>query len=112
MKVINDIEFSDSLGVLYILKEKHNCQTMQETYSILENSDLDTVIEVLNVSYSKAHRDRPLTQDEFLDFLSDKGIGFLKVVDIYGVLVEALLFNGMSEQEIAERKNALKNLQK
>ena len=112
MKVINGVEFSDSLGVLYGLKEKHNCKTLQETYKILENSDLDTAIEVLNVSYNKAHRDKPLTQDEFLDFLAEKGVGFIKIIEMFQVIVEALLFNGMSEQEITERKNALKNLRK
>ena len=112
MKVVNGIEFSDSLGVLYGLKERHNCKTLQETYKVLESSDMDTIVEVLNVSYNKAHKDKPLDQEAFLEELENKSIGFIKLTEIFQKIVEALMFNGLSDEEIQERKNLLKSLQK
>ena len=112
MITFNNVQFSDTLEVLFTLRQSRGCKTIQETYKILENTDMDTVLEVLLASYNAAHRDHKVSLDQFVQILAENKIGFVKLTDAYAKVVEALMFNGMSSEEIAERKNALMSLQK
>lgn len=112
MVTFNGVNFSDTLEVLFTLRQSRGCKTIQETYKILENVDMDTMLEVLLASYNAAHRDASVTLESFVSILAENKIGFVKLTDAYAAVVEALMFNGMSSEEVAERKNALKSLQK
>ena len=112
MLQFNNVQFSDTLEVLFTLRQNRGCKTIQETYKVLENTDMDTILEVLLASYNAAHHGTEVTLDEFVKILAENKIGFIKLTDVYTKVVEALMFNGMTPEEIAERKNFLASLQK
>ena len=112
MLTFNNVKFSDTLEVLFTLRQSHGCKTLQETYKILERTDMDTVLDVLLASYNSAHHGEEVAMDEFVSILAENKIGFVKLTDTYQQIVEALLFNGLSPEELAERKNALMSLAK
>lgn len=110
MLKVKEIEFADSLGVMYDLKDAHNLKTLDETNKLLSQTDVDTVVEVLMVSYNRAHPDKKLNQSEFVDLMEKNEIGFIKMVGIFKDVIEHLMFSGMTPQEIEDQKNLLKNL--
>lgn len=112
MIIYSNVGFSDTLEVLFTLRQSRGCKTIQETYKILENSDIDTILEVLLASYNAAHHGAEVILDQFVSILSENKIGFVRLTDAYSKVVEALMFNGLSPEEIAERKNQLMSLQK
>lgn len=111
MVIINELNFSDSLGVMYALKESKGLKSIQETYKMLEETDMDLMIEVLRISYNRAHKNNEVDNEHFVDILSENNIGFMKIYDAFSKVTEALLFSGMSPEEITERKNLLMNMQ-
>lgn len=112
MVTISNINFSDTLEVLFTLRQSRGCRTIQDTYKILENTDIDTVLEVLLASYNAAHHGKEVTLDTFVSILAENKVGFVKLTDVYSKVVEALMFNGMTPEEIEERKNLLMSLVK
>ena len=112
MITYSNVVFSDTLEVLFTLRQSRGCKTIQETYTILQNTDIDTILEVLLASYNAAHHGAEVTLDELVKILADNKIGFVRLTDAYAKVVEALMFNGMSPQEIEERKNYLMSLMK
>lgn len=110
MITFSNVAFSDTLEVLFALRQSRGCKTIQETYKILENTDMDTVLEVLLASYNAAHHGAEVTLDAFVTILAENKIGFVKLTDAYQKVVEALMFNGMTPEEIEERKNFLASL--
>lgn len=113
MKTINGIKFSDSIGVMYDLKELKGFKTVQETYKCLDVKTVDEMLEILNISYNRANKETPLGFIDFVDLLDINNIsGLYTIGKVYGEIIEALMFNGLSPEEIAERKNQLANLMK
>ena len=110
MVQFSNLQFSTSLGVMYELKQKYNHSKLTETYKLLENAqDLDLVIEILNISYNKANNAK-LNENEFTDLLDQNSIGFIKLTELFTKVVEGIMFNGMSPEEVEQRKNLMKNL--
>lgn len=107
---VNNIQFATSIGVLFRLKEKHNYTTLQETYKLLESSNIDTVMDVLGVAYNKAHQGSELNDEQFVELLDKQKIGFIKITETFQSVVEALMFNGMTSDEIAAKKKVLASL--
>ena len=95
---VNELNFATNLGVLYGIKEKHGYKTLQETYGLLEN-----------ISYNRANNCN-LDSNSFAILLDEKEIGFVILTGIFQRVIEAIMFNGMSEEEIAAQKNLVKNL--
>lgn len=108
--IISNIKFSDTLEVLFALRQHNGCATIQETYKLLERTDLDSILEVLLASYNAAHRGSEVTLETFANILAENQIGFVRLTEIYAKVVEALMFNGLTPEEIEERKNALLSL--
>ena len=108
---VNEMKFATNLGVLFALKEEHKLKTLQETYQLLEQTDIDLIFEVLCISYNKANKVN-MSQDEFAEFLANNNIGFIKMTSFFKDIVEDLMFNGMSPEEVEAQKNALANLMK
>lgn len=104
---IKGIQFCDSIGVIYSLKELKGHNTLQETYKELEKSDLDTALMVLRISYNKLHKENSLNEEQFIEFLEEHQIGFVLITQVYKQLVEALLFSGMTPEEIENTKKIL-----
>lgn len=112
MVQIGNLKFSTSLGVLYDLKQKYGHTRLNETYKKLaEEQEIDSVIEILNISYNKANKVN-LNEEEFAQLMEENDIGFLKLSEMFGKVVEGIMFNGMTPEEIEERKNLLTNLKK
>lgn len=112
MVKVNGIEFSTTIGVLFALKEARGLKTLQETYKIFDRADMDTIMEVLTISYNKQHKDASVTEEQFIELLEEKEIGFLKITDVFGEVVEALVFGGMSPEEVDSKKKLLMSQQK
>lgn len=108
---VKELNFASSIGVLYALKERYNHKTLQETYKMLESTDMDVLMEVLCVAYNKANGTE-LTVEKFADLLDSRGIGFVLVAEMYQQVIEEIMFSGLSAEEIAERKNQLMGLKK
>lgn len=112
MVQFGDLKFSTSLGVMYALKQKYNHTKLNDTYKMLANSqEIDSIVEILNISYNKANGTN-LSEDEFTVVLEKENIGFLKLGDIFTQVIEGIMFNGLSPEEVAARKNQLANLMK
>lgn len=111
MKTINGINFADSIGVLYDLKELHGHKTLQETYGQLQKTDVDSVFEILLTSYNRAHAQK-ISLSEFLMILEEKSVGFMSAVDICKQLIESIMFSGMSAEQVEQQKNLMKKLSK
>ena len=106
----NNVQFATSIGVLFGLKEKYGYTTLQETYKLLESSNVDTMMVVLGVAYNRAHRGSELNDEQFIELLEEQKIGFIKISEIFQTVVEALMFNGMTDEEIAAKKKFLASL--
>ena len=106
MVQVKGLEFATSIGVLFALKELHGFKTLQETYKLLEDGELDTMIEILAVAYNKQNK-AEMTAEQFVDHLGNKGIGFLAMADIFQEVVEALMYDGLTKEQKALKKKML-----
>lgn len=108
---VNGLKLASTIGVLFALKQSHGCKTLQETYKILESTEMDNMFDVLCVAYNKANN-TTLSIDEFANKLEESGIGFVKVTETYQKLIEDIMFSGLTPEEIEQRKNQMMNLKK
>lgn len=106
MVQVNEMQFATSIGVLFALKESYGCKTLQETYKIFEASDMDTLLEILKVSYNKQNG-TSLTVDEFIEEAGKHHVGFMRLAEIFQEVVEKIMFDGMTPEQVAERKKFL-----
>lgn len=112
MVQFGNLKFSTSIGVMYSLKQKYNHSKLSETYDMLsQSSDVDNIVEILNISYNKANNVN-LNVDEFSEVLDNNNIGFIKLGELFTQVVEGIMFNGLSPEEVQERKNQVANLMK
>lgn len=109
---VKGLSFSNSLGVLFALRENHGHKTLQETYRMLETTDLDIIYEVLLAAYNDAHLSAPVNEKEFVTVLADHQIGFIRMTEIFQELVEKLMFDGLAPEEVEAKKKFLMSLQK
>lgn len=111
MVQLDNLKFSTSFGVLYDLKNAKGHKTINETYKALESDEIDNILEVMCISYNRANK-LNISINDFTEILDEHNLGFVKIAEGYAKLVEAIMFNGMSPEEVAERKNFLMNLKK
>lgn len=106
MKTINNINFDTTIRVLFKIKEKKGHKTLQETYKYLGNPEMeiDNILDVILISYNIANKDKPLSEDELQELFASNNIGFGKISLIYKEVIEAIMFDGMTEEE---RKNLI-----
>ena len=107
MVKINNIEFDTSIGVLFALKEAHGFKTLQETYELFQRGDMDIIIEVLQAAHNRTRRTSPLSTEEFLNVIADNGVGFLMLADIFQEVVEKLMYDGLSDEQVKTKKKFL-----
>lgn len=103
MVEVNGLKFSTSIAVLFALREAGGHKTLQETYTRLSRSDMDGMVEVVRISYEKG-AGKKLTIEEFLEELGNYGIGYVKLSKVYAQIVEKLMCDGMTPEEIDEVK--------
>ena len=109
MKTFNNLNFDTSLRVLYKVKEKKGHKTLNETYAYVGNKqDVDAMLDVALISYNIANKTE-LTEDQFHEVLAEKGIGFIKIIQVFGEVIDAILFDGTTEEE---RKNLIALVEK
>ena len=109
MKTINNLNFDTSLRVLYKVKEKKGHKTLNETYAYVGNKqDFDAMLDTALISYNLAN-DTNLNDDEFQKILGEQHIGLIKIVQIFGEVIDAIMFDGTTDEE---RKNILALVEK
>lgn len=104
MKTIMNINFDDTIRVLYKIKEQMGHRTLQDTYKYLSDPEMeiDSVLNVVLISYNIAHKGNPLDEEGLQDLFAENKIGFAKISFIYKEILEAIMFDGLSDDE---RKN-------
>lgn len=107
MVEINGLKFSTSIAVLFALREAEGHTTLQETYASLTHSDIDRMIEVMRICYEKGEN-KKLTAEEFLNELGNYGIGYVKMSKIYAQIIEKIMCDGLSQEEIDAAKKLAK----
>lgn len=102
MKTFNTLNFDTSIRVLFKVKELKGHKTLNETYAYVGNKeDVDAMINVAHISYNIANHTQ-LSEEQFQEVLAEKSIGLIKMIKIFGEVVEAIMFDGTTEEE---RKN-------
>lgn len=109
---VNNIEFSDSLKVLYRIKQKRNHKTLQDTLKYLDTEDIEVMLDVVLESYNVAHPNAEVNDETMGDILAEHNIGLAKLAMVYAKVVEKLTFSGMTDEEIANLKNQIASLKK
>lgn len=114
MVQLGNLKFSTNMGVMYALKQKYNHNTLKETYALLnsiQDGDIDVMMDIAQASYNRENGTN-LDIDAFSKLLDDNQVGFMRLAELLGQIVEGIMFSGLSPEEVAERKNQLKNLKK
>lgn len=109
MKTINNLNFDTSIRVLFKVKEAKGHKTLNETYAYVGNKeDIDAMITVALISYNLANNTQ-LNEDQFQEILAKEGIGLIKMITIFGEVIEAIMFDGTTDEE---RKNIMALVEK
>lgn len=103
MVEINDLKLDTSIGTLYALRNARGHKTLQETYHYLTHADMDVMMDVLRIAHNKA-TNKEYSYDEFIDLLSQKSIGFIRITKLFAEFVEHFMYSGLSPEEIADAK--------
>lgn len=112
MTEIKGVKFDDTIAVLFSIKEKKGHKTLDETYKYLDEQQIDSILEVLVISYNLAHEGNEVDDKGFGKILGAAGIGFAKMATVYAQLIEKIMFDGMSDEEVADLKKQRLNLKK
>ena len=111
MKTISNMKFDTSIRVLFEIKEKKGHRTLQETYNYLGQKDnMDQMMDVLLISYNLAN-DTTLDEKGLQKVFAENNVGIIKMISIFGEVVEQLMFDGTTEEErkkvmaLAENQN-------
>lgn len=114
MVQLGNLKFSTNMGVMYTLKQKYNHNTLKETYALLnsvQDGDIDVMMDIALAAYNRENKTN-LDIDAFSNLLDDNQVGFMKLTELLGKIVEGIMFSGLSPEEVTERKNQLMNLKK
>lgn len=111
MVLIQNLQFSDKIGVLFALKELKKHKTLQETYGMIEKADMDTMVEVVTASYNKQNK-TTLTVEQFIELADESNLGFIKITEIFTKVIENLLYSGLTEEEVDSQKKLVMSLTK
>ncbi len=111
MVEINNMQFASSIGVLYTLKEARGHKTLQETYSVFENADIDTIVEILRVAYNRQNNSS-LNEEQFFSMLEKNKVGFIQLAEIFQQVVEQIMYDGLTPEEVDSKKKFLESQRK
>lgn len=106
MVEVGGIRFGTSLGVLFELKETKQHKTLQESYAMLEKSDIENMLDVLTASYNRENKTK-LSSEQFGELLEKRDVGFLLMGDMFSAVATAILYSGLSPQEVESKKKSL-----
>lgn len=109
---VKDIEFSDTIKVLFRIKQARGHKTVQDTIKYLQTEDMDVMFDVILESYNAAHPGAELNDDQLGDLLAEKGIGIAKIAMMYSEIVEKLTLSGLTDEETENLKKQVENLKK
>lgn len=109
MVEFDSLKFDDTLNLLYGIKCARGHKTLNETYESLQKTDIDSILDVLRISYNLANS-TSFSTEEFVLEMSKKNIGFVKLTNIFSQLIQSLMFSGLSKEEEEASKKQLANL--
>ena len=96
MKTISNMKFDTSIRVLFELKELKGHKTLQETYEFV--GDQGNMLDVLLMSYNLANN-TTLGDKGLQEVFATNNVGIIKMISIYGEVVEDLMFDGTTPEE-------------
>lgn len=97
------VELSDTLRVIYALKDITGAKGLREAMQSLGALDMDQQLQLIYAAY-KAGNKEPLSEEEFIGMLLDN-CGVFAIADIIEKLSEGLMYSGMTP-EAAQAKKA------
>lgn len=97
------VELSDTLRVIYALKDITGAKGLREAMQSLGVLDMDQQLQLIYAAY-KAGNKEPLSEEEFIGMLLDN-CGVFAIADIIEKLSEGLMYSGMTP-EAAQAKKA------
>lgn len=106
---LESLKFDDTLNLLYGIKCAKGHKTLNETYESLQQTSIDSILDVLCISYNLANK-TSFSTEEFANEMSLKGVGFVKLTNIFTQLIQSLMFSGLSKEEEEASKKQLANL--
>lgn len=98
-----EYEVSTTLRVAFIIQSKFNHKPYMQIFQDIQNMKLEEQVRMLFVAFDLKNPN-VATEKQFLDEVLDNW-NLNMITRKVAELVEAITFNGMSEEEIAEVKN-------
>ena len=99
-----------NLKVMFKLKDITGLKTLQEAMNAVGKLDMDGQLDFLYAAYNAYKDNLPMTKAEFTDYLLEHA-GVFKLTEYIEAVTEGILYNGMSKEEVDEKKELIaKNL--
>lgn len=97
-----DYEMKDTLRVCYAIQASNNHKPYKQVFEEMGDMPIESQIDVLYASFNLANPGVAKSQ-EFRDYVMDE-MGLNKFQETLGQLMDALMYHGMSPEEIATKK--------
>lgn len=94
-----------TLRTAYTIQNQFGHKPYLKVFNELDNMVLEQQVRLLYIAFNLANPD-VCTEKEFFEDMLDSG-SIIALNTTIAKLIEAISFNGLSEEEIAERKKAL-----
>lgn len=104
-------ELADTMRVLYELRDITKAKNIREAMSSLTSLDVDGQIKLLYIAYKIKAKDAAMSEEDFTNMLLDN-CGVFVIVDAASNLIEALMYSGMSPEEVESKKMQVVEAQK
>lgn len=100
-----EYELSTKLRVAFQIQNRFNHKPYAQLFQSIDSMGIEEQIRMLYISFNLANPN-VLSEIEFQNYILDNW-GIAQVTETVAHLVEAIMFNGLSDEEVAERKKAL-----
>lgn len=104
-------ELADTMRVLYELRDITKAKNIREAMASLTSLDVDGQIKLLYIAYKIKAKDAAMSEEDFTNMLLDN-CGVFAIVDAASNLIEALMYSGMSPEEVESKKMQVVEAQK
>lgn len=104
-------ELADTMRVLYELRDLTHAQNIREAMTSLSKLDTDGQIELIYVAYKVKAKEAAMSKQEFVDMILDN-CGVFAIVDTANKLIDALMYSGMTPEEVESKKMIVAEAQK
>ena len=99
----NTYELATSLRVIYALKDIIGAKNLQEAIGSITKLTFDGQLDLIWAAYKAANNNVQKVKNEFIDEILDN-LGVFAITNIVNELANGLLYNGLSQEEMASKK--------